>query len=212
VADGTQPDDATATDRMSTVLTLGADGGHELGSSNGGDASGATKRACANRCVCGAPLTLETRQGHGVLRTLALCANPECGHVSFADGEGGLKTALLGHRAVRRYLAPWLRTYFRATRLGYRWRPHIDACSACGNAITVALDLQPLIQRPRDPLGVSVCLQCGATACAYWCDGERVDVAFGPDAWHEPNDAVQRLKRALSERAEEISLQSEEPW
>jgi hypothetical protein len=170
--------------------------------------------ARASQCPCGASLRWETRYTYSGRRSLATCGADDCGAITLGDGaqgEDGLKHFLLGGRPVQPYRAPWLRFFFFCTRLGYSWRAHSEPCPICENGITVALHLPSRPNRPVDALGLWLCLDCGSTVCVFWRDGERVDVALDCDAWNEPADAINLLKRAFRERAEEAIGPHEEP-
>ena len=161
----------------------------------------------ASHCECGSPLRWETREGFGDRRSLALCSNDACGLLTVASPEGvqpeqGLESFLLGHVPARRYLAPWMRLYWKATKWGFMWRPHHEPCPACGGEVTVHLGLPPLAERQNDPYQVVLCLTCGTTGMAWWITGERVAIAIGGDEWNEPATALLILKHVLEERAD----------
>jgi hypothetical protein len=160
----------------------------------------------ASHCECGSPLRWETREGFGERRSLGLCSNDACGFLTVASPQGvqpeqGLESFLLGHVPARRYLAPWMRLYWKATKWGFMWRPHHEPCPACGGEITTQLGLRPLVERQTDPYQVVLCLTCGAASMAWWIAGESVAIAIEGDDWNEPATALLILKRVLEERA-----------
>ncbi len=118
-----------------------------------------------------------------------------------AQPERGLKSFLLGHVAVRRYLQPWARLYFRTAAWGYQWRPYHEVCPDCASEVTVQLGLSPSVERQTDPYEIVLCLSCGATGIAWWL-GERTAIAIAGIEWNEPSTAVLILKHVLHERAE----------
>lgn len=157
------------------------------------------------QCSCGSRLRWEHRDGYGGRRSLAFCTNPACGIVSTASPEEsqpeqGLKSFLLGQVPARRYLPPWMRLYWKATKWGYIWRPHHEVCSDCEGELTAQLALPPLIERQTDFYQLGMCLTCGATGMTWW-RRERVAIAMHGDEWYEPSMAVVILKRVLEERA-----------
>jgi hypothetical protein len=160
------------------------------------------------RCSCGSSLRFETREGFGERRSLALCSNSDCGAITTASpgriqpGQA-LESFLLGPVPARRYLKPWMRLYWKASRWGFIWRSHHEACPACDGEITAQLGLPPLVERPSDPITVVLCLTCGVTRIA-WLSGERVAIAIQGSEWNEPSTALLILKRVLEERATRI--------
>lgn len=165
----------------------------------------AVRKQIASHCSCGSPLRWETRETYGERRSLALCSSNDCGIISSARSEGtqsgqGLESFLLGQVPVRRYLPPWMRLYWKATKWGYTWRPHHEVCPDCEGEVTAQLALSPLMERQTDPYQVILCLTCGATGIAWWL-GEQVAIAIHGDEWNEPSTAVVILKRVLEERA-----------
>ena len=158
------------------------------------------------RCSCGADLRWEHREGPGGVRSMALCTGPECGAITApgdSDAGGGLRRFLVGRAETPRYLSPWCRLFFRASKWGYRWGPHTTSCSTCSNQMTVALDLPAPWGRPADPLRVVLCLHCGRTASIFCNDGDCTETVLGASAWEEPAPAIQDLKRVLEVRAYE---------
>ncbi len=165
-----------------------------------------TKTQTASHCSCGSSLRWETRESHGERRSLALCSNADCGVITTASPEGhqpgqGLDAFLLGQVPARRYLAPWARLFWKASRSGYRWLPHHETCPACEGEITVRLGLPPLVERQTDFYQLVMCLGCGTANIAWWMAGERVAIAIEGGEWNEPSTAVLILKRVLEERA-----------
>jgi hypothetical protein len=160
----------------------------------------------ASHCSCGASLRWESREGYGQRRSVALCSNADCGLITTASPEGvqpeeALESFLLGPVPARRYLKPWVRTYFRTAAQGFQWRPHHEVCPDCSGEITVHLGLPPLPDRQGDFHQLVICLGCGATGMAFWITGERVAIAMDGSEWSEPSTAVVILKRILQERA-----------
>jgi hypothetical protein len=165
----------------------------------------ATQLAC--NCPCGRSLRWETREGFGQRRSVALCSNPDCGLITSASPDGvqpdhGLVAYLLGPVTARRYLKPWVRLYFKATRWGFQWRAHHEVCSTCGSELTTQLGLPPLAERQNDPFLVTLCLSCGTTNVAWWRSGERIVLVIASSDWDEPTTAVTVLKRTLEQRAD----------
>ena len=158
------------------------------------------------RCGCNSPLRWEMRGGFREKRSLALCTNPECGIITTGANDGTdncLQAFLLDDAPVVRDQSPWARLYFRTSQWGYRWSPHTEPCSTCRSELTVALELPPRGDRSGDPLGVVLCLSCGAMAAVFWGQGDRAEVLLDASAWEEPAPIIQDLKRALATRAEE---------
>ena len=136
----------------------------------------------ASNCACGSPLRWETREDFRERRSIALCQNPDCGVITTTVPEGvapeeHLATCLLGHVPPRRYLKPWMRLYWKATKWGYTWRSHHQVCPDCAGEVTAQLALPPLMERQTDPYQVVLCLTCGATGMAWWL-GEQVAIAI----------------------------------
>ncbi len=93
---------------------------------------------------------------------LALCSNADCGVITTTSLEGGqqgqgLDSFLLGQVPPRRYLKPWVRLYFKASRWGFIWRPHHEVCPDCAGEITAQLALPLLMERQTDPYQVPLC-------------------------------------------------------
>ena len=112
-----------------------------------------------------------------------------------------LESYLLGPVPTQRYLKPWLRLYWKASRWGFGWLPHHETCPDCDGEITVQLGLPRLIERHTDPYQVVLCLTCGSTSMAWFLGGEQVSIAIEGSEWNEPATAVLILKRVLEERA-----------
>jgi hypothetical protein len=159
-----------------------------------------------SHCSCGSRLRWEHRDGYGERRSVALCNSPDCGVITTALPEGvepeqRLASSLLGHVPIRRYLKPWMRLYFKSSRLGFIWRPFHEVCPDCAGEMTVQLALPPHIERQADPYEILLCLTCGTTGLAWYIAGERSAIVLDPNEWSEPSTAVVILKRVLEERA-----------
>jgi hypothetical protein len=159
-----------------------------------------------SHCECGSPLRFEMRDGFGERRSLALCANADCGVITTALPEGtqpadGLAACLLGPAPARRYLRPHLRLYLKSSQWGFRWFPGREPCFACDCEITHQLPFPRLVERDSDPYFVSTCLVCAATMIVWWVNGERIVLAIQGDDWDEPSSAVLVLKHVFEERA-----------
>ena len=163
------------------------------------------RKQIASHCSCGSPLRWETRETYGERRSLATCNSPDCGVVTTASPDDsqpgqGLDAFLLGQVPARRYLPPWMRLYWKATKWGFIWRPHHEVCPDCDGEITTQLRLPPLFERQTDPYEIGLCLACGATGVAWWLGAERTAIAMDGSEWDEPSTAVLILKRVLEER------------
>jgi len=165
-----------------------------------------TAKRLASHCGCGSPLRWEMKEGYGEQRSLALCANADCGVITTALPEGaqpadGLALCLLGPLPARRYLKPHLRLYLKSSHWGFRWFPGRESCFACDGEITHQLPLPRLAERDSDPYFASMCLECAATMIVWWINGERIVHTIQGDDWNEPATAVVLLKHVLEERA-----------
>jgi hypothetical protein len=157
-------------------------------------------------CSCGATLLWECRESQHGKRWLALCGNPECGLITtrpegVEHPENCLQSFLLGDAPIRRNLKPWVRLFFKASQLGYRWCPGHEPCPSCKHEATAALRIPWHPARAGDPFYLALCLQCGATTTFSWVNGERLVLSLDGAAWERPTAELQALRQTLLERA-----------
>jgi hypothetical protein len=136
---------------------------------------------------------------------VALCTASDCGVITTSSPEGvepeqRLASCLLGRVPTPRYLPPWVRFYFRASKSGFTWRPFHEVCPDCAGEMTVQLALPPHMERQTDPYEILLCLTCGTTGLAWYINGERSAIVMDPDEWNEPSTSVVVLKRVMEER------------